>query len=140
MHLGHVLTCNLMDNVSCSHDFCKQANGISFIYHMISPHKKRNNSCRQYILLQDELSQYAISAVWDPPPHHNDRRMGYTIHHCISTDSWYMLQKSSYAVHISKSSFSLERRDIYNTHSLEYLQQFSSSLPSVQSGTSPSQG
>jgi len=31
LHLGHVLTCNLMDNADilrCSRDFCKQANGI----------------------------------------------------------------------------------------------------------------
>ena len=33
LHLGHVLTCNLMDNADtlrCSRDFCKQANGILF--------------------------------------------------------------------------------------------------------------
>ena len=33
VHLGYVLTCNLMDNADilrCSHDFCKQANGILF--------------------------------------------------------------------------------------------------------------
>ena len=33
VHLGHVLTCILMDNADilrCSHDFCKQANGILF--------------------------------------------------------------------------------------------------------------
>ena len=33
MHLGHVLTCNLMDNADilrCSCDFCKQANSILF--------------------------------------------------------------------------------------------------------------
>ena len=30
-------------------------------------------------------------------PHHNGRRMGYTVHYCTSTDSWHMkLQKSSY--------------------------------------------
>ena len=31
VHLGHVLTCNLMDNADVlrrSRDFCKQANGI----------------------------------------------------------------------------------------------------------------
>ena len=29
-------------------------------------------------------------------PHHNGRRMRYTVHYCTSTESWYMLQKSSY--------------------------------------------
>ena len=33
VHLGHVLTCNLMDNADilrCSRDFCMQVNGILF--------------------------------------------------------------------------------------------------------------
>ena len=37
MHLGHVLTCNLMDNVRCSRDFCKQANGILFRFGFCDP-------------------------------------------------------------------------------------------------------
>ena len=39
MHLGHVLTCNLMDNaeIRCSRDFCKQANGILFRFGFCDP-------------------------------------------------------------------------------------------------------
>ena len=40
MHLGHVFTCNLMDNddiLRCSRDFCKQANGILFKFGFCDP-------------------------------------------------------------------------------------------------------
>jgi len=40
VHLGHGLTCNLMDNADilrCSRDFCKQANGILFRFGFCDP-------------------------------------------------------------------------------------------------------
>ena len=40
VHLGHVLTCNLVDNAGilrCSRDFCKQTNGILFRFGFCDP-------------------------------------------------------------------------------------------------------
>ena len=39
-YVGHVLTCNLMDNADilrCSRDFCKQSNGILFRFGFCDP-------------------------------------------------------------------------------------------------------
>ena len=37
VHLGHILTCNLMDNARCSRDFCKQTNAFLFRFGFCDP-------------------------------------------------------------------------------------------------------
>ena len=60
VHLGHVLTCNLMDNADilrCSRDFCKQANVILFRFGFCDP------VVRTRLLLNYCMSLYGC-ALW----------------------------------------------------------------------------